>query len=63
LREDAMGFVAFGGFLIKKKVDEETLRKVADLLGVPKKEFDKDITSVFIYRGKARPPDAKKKPP
>ena len=72
-----MGFVKFGGFVVSTKkgkyfkrqqVDEQTLLKIAKILGIPEDQQDllaSGFTSVFIYRG-TEPPEKKpseKKPP
>jgi hypothetical protein len=69
-----MGFVKFGGFVVatkkgnkyfkRQQVDEQTLLKVAKVLGIPEdqqKMLASGFTSVFIYRGTDPPPE--KKPP
>jgi hypothetical protein len=67
-----MGFVKFGGFVVSTKkgkyfkrqqVDEETLLKIAKVLGIPEDQqgiLASQFTSVFIYRGTESP---EKKPP
>ena len=67
-----MGIVRFGGFIVTtkngnfikgKKIDDQTLQKVADLLGISAAEqaqLASDFTSIFIYRG--TDPPAKKPP-
>jgi hypothetical protein len=68
-----MGLVPFGGFIVTtaksgnyighQKVDEQSLRKIAEILGIQQTDFNKfasDFTSIYIYRGAARP---EKKPP
>jgi hypothetical protein len=62
-----MGIVRFGGVLVTTKkdghfvktmqVDESTLQKVADALGIAKSDFDAitpEFTSIVIYRGDPR---------
>ena len=68
-----MGFVKFGGFVVttkkgnyvsRQEVDEQTLLKVAKVLGIPEDQqqlLASGFTSVFIYRGTDPPPE--KKPP
>ena len=68
-----MGFVAEGGYVIaasdrtlvhKVKVDEKTLKKVAELLGISKGERDQLIAttrSIHIYRGGSSKKSSKKK--
>jgi len=58
-----MGFVPDGGYVVtttdrtlvrKVVVDEQTLDKIAELLGIPKAERDRlisDTRSIYIYRG------------
>jgi hypothetical protein len=63
-----MGFVALGkgGYVVTARdrtlrhqmdIDEKTLKKVAELLGISKAESEKIISeaeSIYIYRGKKR---------
>jgi hypothetical protein len=58
-----MGLVAYGGYVVttknqtyvgKVKVDDQTLLRVAEILGIPKVDRDKlisEIRSIYIYRG------------
>lgn len=61
-----MGFAAEGGYVVtasdrtlvhKKSIDEKTLQKIAQLLGIPRAERDQVIAkarSITIYRGGKR---------
>jgi hypothetical protein len=56
-----VGFVAIGGKgIIKKSIDKETFRKIAEYLGISKADFDRlmenNPTSIYIHRA----PDAAK---
>ena len=50
-----MGFVAFGSEHIRNKsIDEETFRKIAEYLGIPKQDIDRLMAdnprTIFIHR-------------
>jgi hypothetical protein len=67
-REDAMGLVAFGGFVVTTKsgnlrkraeITDEKLKQIADILGISVDDLPKakdEILSMFIYRGGKPPP-------
>jgi hypothetical protein len=62
-----MGIVQEGGYVVTTVdstlrhtvgINEKTLKKVAELLGIPKTELDQlsNITSISVFRGTKRPP-------
>jgi hypothetical protein len=68
-----MGFVAEGGYVVtasnrtlvhKVKVDDKTLKKIANALGISKADRDQLIAStraIHIYRGGSSKKSSKKK--
>jgi hypothetical protein len=69
-REEVMGLVKYGGFVVTTKsggtirkkvlVTEESLRLLALHLGIAEADLDKipkeDISAIFIYQGEKPPP-------